>query len=66
MTKFLTEHWVEIGVIISCFHIIAKIIVAWTPTPKDNEALEKVVKLFKVVVGTIGLQPPAKKIIENQ
>ena len=36
----------DIAIIVSSVIAIASIIVKWTPTPKDNEVLEKIVKFL--------------------
>ena len=63
--SFITTHWVEICAGLSALHILAKLIVAWTPTPKDNLALEKIVNTLKTIISVVGLQPPVSKILEN-
>lgn len=62
---FIQDHWVQIGVILNALHIVAKLIVAWTPNPKDNEFLEKAVIFLKQAVSIIGLQPPVHLTIAN-
>jgi hypothetical protein len=42
-------------VIVAAVYIIARIIVAVTPTPKDDEALKKVNVLLRTVAKAIGL-----------
>lgn len=39
--QWIQEHWEEIGAILAAVYTIASIIVAWTPTPKDDEVLKR-------------------------
>lgn len=49
--EWISEHWVEIVAGAGLLIALARIIVMWTPTKKDNAALEKFVAFLK----TIGL-----------
>lgn len=53
MGEWIGKHWVEILAVIGGLHAIAKVVVSWTPTEKDNRFLAWVEKIFR----TIGLQP---------
>lgn len=55
--SWITVHWVELGVVISAIHIIAKAICDLTPTPKDNEMLARIVIIAKKAIAIIGMQP---------
>jgi len=50
---WIGENWAGILGVIGGFHAIAKIIVTWTPTKKDDKVLATIVGFFRVV----GLQP---------
>ena len=45
----------EISAIIGALYVIARVIVALTPTPQDDEALKKVAKWIKLLTMVTGL-----------
>ena len=58
---WIQEHWDEVMAIVGCVYAIARIVVALTPTPKDDAVLGTVAALWqKVVKGSAkvtGLDP---------
>ena len=54
---WLQAHWIEVLAILGGAHAIAKVIVAWTPTPTDDNILAGIVAFLKKIVQIIGLQP---------
>ena len=53
--EWIQAHIVEILAVIGALSAAARGIVALTPTPKDNEALENVSKWLKVIGKAFGL-----------
>jgi len=49
--NFITNHYDELAVLLSCLHGIAAVIVNYTDTPKDNDALAKVYRVVEFVAG---------------
>jgi hypothetical protein len=49
MIDYLTANWAEILLIVTSIHAAASVIVKLTPTPKDDEALAKIMKLFEAI-----------------
>lgn len=58
--QWVEENWVQVLAIVGGLHAIAKVIVAWTPTPKDDAVLGKVVDFALRLVKVFGLQPKGK------
>ena len=52
---WLKEHYVEVFAIIGALYSIARVIVALTPTPKDNVALEKIGVQLRAIAKVFGL-----------
>jgi len=52
---WVKEHIVEIFAIIGFLYFAARGIVALTPTPRDNEALDKVGKWLKIIAKAFGI-----------
>ena len=47
--EFLTANWKQIVAVAGAVIIVARLIVKLTPTPKDDSALEKIVKVLKAL-----------------
>lgn len=52
---WIQNNYVGLFAVVGGIYIVARIIVAVTPTPKDDEALEKVGILLKAVAKVAGL-----------
>ena len=53
--EWLKTHYVEIFAVIGALYSIARVIVALTPTPKDNIALEKIGVQLRAIAKVFGL-----------
>lgn len=53
--EWLKTYYVEIFAIFGGLYTIARIVVAATPTPKDNEALAEVGKILRIIAKIVGL-----------
>jgi len=51
MVEFITENWESVLALIGALHALAVAIVNLTPTPKDDEILAKVYRVFEVLAG---------------
>ena len=60
MLDALKNNWVEIMALIGGVHAVAKVIVSWTPTQKDDKILSNIVNFVLKVVKIVGLQPEKK------
>jgi hypothetical protein len=49
MMKFISQHYDEVLQIIGAVVALATLIVKLTPTPKDDDALAKIVKVLSVL-----------------
>lgn len=52
---WIIENYVEIAAVLFALYGAARAIVALTPTPKDNAALEEVGTLVKTIAKVLGL-----------
>lgn len=50
-------HWIEIGVAVGYLVAFARIVVSWTPSPKDDSVLESIVAFVRKF--TLTIPPPA-------
>lgn len=55
LLAWLLAHKAAIGSIIGAAYVLARLIVALTPTPKDDAALEKISPVLKVLGALFGL-----------
>lgn len=62
VANWIKLHWVEIGVAIGYVVALARIVVAWTPSPKDDTALESIVAFLRKFTLTIPPAPPTPPI----
>ncbi len=53
--KWIIDHGVDLFAIVGVLYTAARMIVALTPTPKDDAALEKVGVVLKTIAKTFGL-----------
>ena len=49
LINWVISHWVEIGAAVALTMASARSIVALTPTTKDDEILDKILKVVKVL-----------------
>lgn len=49
--EFLTENWSGVLTALAAAHALAVAIVNLTPTPKDDEILEKVYRVVEIAAG---------------
>lgn len=53
MIEYISNNWDTILSLIVALHAVALIVVNMTPTPKDNEWLEKIYKWVELVAGVV-------------
>ena len=53
--KWIEVNWIWVCPAILALYAVARAIVAVTPTPKDDEALEKVNRLVRLIAKLFGL-----------
>lgn len=53
MIEFITGNWAEIVAVLGATHALAAAVVNLTPTPKDNEVLEKVYRVVETIGGVV-------------
>ena len=53
--EWVQAHWDELLAVIGALYVVARLIVALTPTPKDNEAVDKIGSFLKTVGLLFGL-----------
>lgn len=51
MLEFLAEYWL---VVLLAIHAAARVVVAFTPSPKDDEWVAKAYKIIEVLALTFG------------
>lgn len=54
--NFFKSNSVELLAVVGAVYTIALFIVKLTPTPKDNEALERIYSIVMKVIGKIGVK----------
>lgn len=55
MIEFIKENYETFGAIIGGLYVVARMIVALTPTPKDDKALDKIGGWLKAISKIAGL-----------
>ena len=55
MLEWLNDNWVNILAGIGSLYATARVVVALTPTPEDDAALEKVATWLKTLAKIVGL-----------
>lgn len=54
MLKFIADHWDELLLIITSINVIAGVITAMTPTPKDDDILRIIRKYLNMAALNVG------------
>ena len=54
MLKFIAEHWDELLLIVTSLNVIAGVITAMTPTPKDDDILRIIRKYLNMAALNVG------------
>lgn len=49
MIEFFTNHWDELALAVTGLITFASVVVKFTPTPKDDAILAKIIQVFEVI-----------------
>ena len=54
--EWIKNHYIDVFAVVGALYAAARIVVAWTPTKKDDKALSKIGVWIKAIAKLFGLE----------